>query len=145
MFQDITSLCASVAETPYFYGNLLGMEGMTIAPLGEPIINLLVAEFGHQAAILADGESGHVVVVGVLAGYIGVKALQTVGEPFLDQLVEGAIHRRWRHGSFAAHLVEHFISRERILCSRQDTVDPLLRLVQLIEGMSVVVMGRRHK
>src|SRR5215217_3599653 len=143
MFRRSSSLCAGLAQTADLHCHLLGAEGMVIAPMGEALADMRVGEFLDQAAALADGKGCHVVfVVRVLAGHIGIKALEPVGEALLDQLVQGPVDCRRRHGALGPHLVEDLIGRERVLGGAQNPVNPLLGVVQVLKA--VVVMRGSH-
>lgn len=114
---------------------------MANAPLRQPIINVRIAEFGNKAAFLADGEGRHLMMMRVLAGHVGIEAFKPVSQPLLDELVEGAIDRRGRDRALGPHLVQHLIGRKGILSGRQNPVNALLRVVQLLKGMLMVGMG----
>ena len=80
------------------------MEARARGDMPEPRFHVSVADFRHRAAMIADGESGQLVMVRLVAGDEGIERFNAVGQPVPHQPFERAIDRRRRVDAFAAQL-----------------------------------------
>ena len=72
----------------------------------------------------------------VAAGDIGVARLEPVGQPLVDQFLQGAIDRRRRDAAMIAQGVDHVIGRKRLFRAREQVADAALHLIRAAPATS---------